>query len=111
MLAKTPQPPYYAVIFTSKLSPDDGGYHEMADEMFRQVSSHEGFISLDSVRNAEGIGITTAYFRDAASIIAWKAVPDHLRAQSQGRARWYEAYEVRVARVERAYDFTSGTKG
>ena len=32
-LADPPDPPYYAVIFTSRLSEDDGGYAAMADRM------------------------------------------------------------------------------
>ena len=49
-----------------------------------------------------------AYFRDEASIPAWKANAAHLHAQQLGKARWYDHDEVRVARVERA---SSGPEG
>ena len=32
-IARTPTPPYYAVIFTSERTDGDNGYAEMADEM------------------------------------------------------------------------------
>jgi hypothetical protein len=31
--AMTPEPPYYAVIFTSRRTPEDSGYGETADRM------------------------------------------------------------------------------
>ena len=34
---------------------------------------------------------------------AWKAQTEHLVAQWRGQRDWYQRYEVRVARVERAY--------
>ncbi len=39
------------------------------------------------------------------AIAAWKGQLDHASAQQEGRARWYASYDVRVARVERAYGF------
>ena len=33
MIATTPQPPYYAVIFTSLRSPGDQGYAQAAEQM------------------------------------------------------------------------------
>ena len=52
------------------------------------------------------IGITVSYWADEASIAAWRRDADHAFAQYEGRARWYDAYELRVARVERAQSFT-----
>jgi hypothetical protein len=34
-MARTPRPPYYAVIFTSIRTPTDRGYSEMASELAR----------------------------------------------------------------------------
>ena len=38
-----------------------------------------------------------------AAILAWKNEAEHLLAQKLGKTDWYAHYEVRVARVERAY--------
>ena len=105
-LARTPEPPYYAVIFTSQRAADDGGaYGAMAQRMVDLGSRYDGFLGIESVRGADGIGITVSYWRDEASILAWKRDTEHQKAQRGGRDAWYERYEVRIAKVERAYGF------
>ena len=105
--ARTPEPPYYAVIFTSKRTAGDHGYGAMADRMVDLGSRYEGFLGLESVRAENGVGITVSYWRDEAAIRAWKRDTEHEKAQRAGQQSWYEHYEVRVAKVERAYSFTA----
>ncbi|WP_026424886.1 antibiotic biosynthesis monooxygenase family protein [Actinokineospora inagensis] len=102
-LARTPEPPYYAVVFTSVLSLDDEGYHEAADRMFELVRGTPGFLGFDSVRDEDRVGITVAYFASEEAISVWREQPEHVVTRGNGRERWYDAFEVRVARVERAY--------
>jgi len=105
-IAPTPKPPSYAVIFTSIRTPDrPEEYAAMATAMHALAERQPGFLGVESAR--EGLGITVLYWRDEASILAWKRAGDHLAAQRLGRERWYAVYSVRVARVERAYDFTA----
>ena len=101
--SKTPEPPYYAVIFTNKLSDDAAGYQQMGTKMFEMASKEPGCLGAESTRDTEGIGITVSYWKDEESIAAWKAKSEHLVAQQLGIKRWYEHYELRVAKVERAY--------
>lgn len=103
--ARLPAPPYYVVCFSSRRTPGDDGYGEMADEMERLSEAQPGFLGAESVRNAGGFGITNAYWETEDAIRAWKQQVDHLAAQRLGRSRWYDHYEVRVAKVERAYGF------
>jgi heme-degrading monooxygenase HmoA len=100
--ASTPEPPYYAVIFTSVRDeqPDDG-YDDAAARMEELARRQAGFLGVDSARS--GVGITVSYWADEAAIAAWKVQVDHAAVQAEGRSRWYTRYEVRVARVERAY--------
>lgn len=105
-LAQTPEPPYYAVIFTSRRTAGDNGYGRIAERMVDLGSRYPGFLGIESVRDAEGVGITVSYWRDEAAIRAWKRDTEHEKAQRGGRESWYEQYEVRVAKVERAYGFT-----
>lgn len=102
----TPEPPYYAVIFTSKRTEGDGGYIAMAERMAQLGSRSEGFLGLESVRDQDGAGITVSYWRDEASILAWKRNTEHQNAKRGGQQTWYERYQVRIAKVERAYAFT-----
>ena len=103
-IARTPPPPYYAVVFTSRRAAvDEEGYVRMAAEMETLVARQPGYLGMESVRSAERVGITVAYFVDEPSIGSWKRQQDHRVAQGLGRERWDEAYSVRVCRVERAY--------
>lgn len=95
----------YAVVFTSRRSPGDEGYAQTADEMVRLASTQPGFLGVESARGEDGVGITVAYWRDEASIRAWREHADHRAAQRAGREGWYRAYRVRVCRVEREYGF------
>ena len=103
----TPAPPYYAVIFTSLLAENDEGYGAM-DAMYALAMEQPGCLGAESARDGDNLGITVSYWRDEASIAAWKGLARHLVAQKMGIDRWYTHYELRVAKVERAY---SGPEG
>ena len=102
-IAKTLEPPYYAVIFTSQRADEDGGYDEMSRRMVELASKQPGFLGIESVRGADGFGITVSYWKDEESVRNWKENTDHRVARSFGRRVWYENFMIRVARVERAY--------
>ena len=106
--SKTPEPPYYAVIFSSQLNSDDAGYHRMGEKMFEMATKQPGCLGAESTRDTEGVGITVSYWTDEESISKWKAKTEHIAAQRLGIERWYAHYELRVAKVERAY---SGPEG
>jgi heme-degrading monooxygenase HmoA len=101
VIARTPEPPYLAVIFSSHRTPGDQGYGAMADRMVELARAQPGFLGVESARDAEGFGITVSYWRDEASIAAWKAHAEHAVAQRLGRERWYGSFRLRVCRVER----------
>ena len=103
MLAQTPAPPYYAVIFTSTRSEKDNGYSRMADKMRALAAKQKGFLGIESVQ--EEIEITVSYWKDLESIKAWKKNAAHLEAQNKGKSEWYRTYKVRIARVEKDYGF------
>jgi heme-degrading monooxygenase HmoA len=108
--APLPEPPYYAVIFTAHrrdARPDDG-YDKTAERMGELVAAQPGFLGVEYSTDPEGVEITVSYWRDEASIAAWKANIEHALAQDAGRARWYAGYVIRVARIERAYAFGEG---
>lgn len=107
MIAKTPEPPYWAVIFSSLRTPGDEGYGAMAEAMEALAAQQPGYLGFESARDS-GLGLAVSYWADLESIAAWRAVLAHAAAQRKGRERWYEAYSVRVARVERAYEWLSG---
>lgn len=107
MFAKTPAPPYYAVIFTSQRSPVEDDYGDTADRMVELAGQQPGFLGAESVRDAGGQGITVSYWASEADIANWKRHAEHTLARERGRKEWYAGYETRVAHVERAYSFRS----
>lgn len=100
-IASTPEPPYYAVIFTSIRTEGDNGYKEMAGQMVTLASEQPGFLGVESARDA--IGITVSYWADLDSIKKWKANLEHQTARRLGRQKWYSEFKVRVSKVERDY--------
>lgn len=103
--ARLLEPPYYAVIFSTLRTEGDDGYGEMADAMEKLAAEQPGYLGIESAREPGGLGITVSYWRDEASILAWKKNLDHTAARNMGRKKWYQCYELRVAKVERAYSF------
>jgi heme-degrading monooxygenase HmoA len=107
-LARTPEPPYWAVIFSSLRTPvDDAGYAQTAEDIEALAAQQPGYLGIESARDASGLGITVSYWASEEAILAWRRNADHLAAQRAGRETWYRAYEIRVVRVERAYWFAS----
>ncbi|MBP2639610.1 MAG: hypothetical protein H6Q66_561 [Firmicutes bacterium] len=100
-IVKTPEPPYYAVIFTSMRTEGDHGYGQMAREMVEMVSKMDGFCGVESLRNSAGYEITISYWTSLEAIKQWKEEPRHLVAQKNGKELWYKMYASRVCRVER----------
>lgn len=103
LIAQTPEPPYYAVIFSSIRRPIDDGYAETAERMLEFASKIEGFLGGESARDE--LGITVSYWRDLNAIARWREQAEHQLAQCMGREKWYSAYKARIALVERDYDF------
>ncbi len=104
--AKTPEPPYYAVIFTSTRTGIDEGYGAMADKMVEMAAGQPGFLGVESARDADGLGITVSYWESEEAIANWRTNAEHRIAQQHGVGKWYEAFVTRVARVERTNHFT-----
>lgn len=103
MIAQTPEPPYYAVIFTSERTDVDNEYGKTAERMVELASQQPGFLGVESARNE--IGITVSYWSDLEAIANWRKDAEHTIAREKGRADWYRAFKVRIAKVERDYDF------
>lgn len=100
-VAATPNPPYYAVIFTSLRTDGDNGYGDMATKMVELAARQPGYLGFESAR--ENIGITVSYWSDLESIKNWKANIEHKQAQKLGHEKWYSSFKVRISKVERDY--------
>ena len=103
MIAKTPPPPYYAVIFTSLRTDGDNGYAEIAQKMNELARHQPGYLGMETVR--EELGISVSYWQSLEEIKNWKANMEHLEAQRLGKEMWYSHYKTRICKVERDYEF------
>ena len=106
--AGPPDPPYWAVIFSSRRRGrehpvDDAGYAAAAQRMADLTATRPGFLGIESARDAAGFGITVSYWASQEAVLAWRLDAEHSVIRGLGRERWYEHYELRVAAVERAY--------
>jgi heme-degrading monooxygenase HmoA len=101
LIADTPKPPYYAVIFSSHRNDDIKGYAETAARMVELAAQQPGFLGVESAR--EDLGITVSYWSDLDSIKQWKTHAEHRVAQQMGMDKWYSGYKTRIALVERDY--------
>ena len=108
MIISTPPTPYFAVIFTSILDEHDPEYFRMNDMLRQQAEKLDGFLGEDSARNDYGISIS--YWKDLDSIQQWRQNADHQWAKQKGRKDFYKEYKIRIARVERKYDFKKTTQ-
>ena len=95
--------PYYAVIFTSRLRPDQTGYQDMAKKMETLASQQSGYLGFESAR--QELGISISYWENLEAIARWKSHAEHQIAQEMGIKQWYQWYKVRICEVQREYNF------
>lgn len=101
MIAKTPEPPYYAVIFSSVLNHTDDQYQKVANQMLDLASRQKGFLGFESARDE--LGLSVSYWASLEAIAQWKRNAEHLEAQRRGKNEWYQRYCIRIAKVEHEY--------
>ena len=100
-VAKTPAPPYYAVIFTSKRTEGDNGYAAFAEEVLKLAEQQPGFLGAESARDPDKVGITVSYWDSLEAVRKFKNEVRHMEAQRLGKELWYSTFGLRVCKVER----------
>ena len=107
MIANTPRPPYYAVVFTTTRTEGDKGYAAMAQYMEKLAAQQPGYLGIESARDPQTReGITVSYWQSLDAIKNWRDNAEHSMAREQGREKWYANYKLRVCKVERDYGFS-----
>lgn len=101
------QPGDFAVIFSAQRTTDDSeGYKLMGDRMMELAQTQPGFVGVETIRGADGFGITVSYWESEEAIRHWKSDAEHQVAQKRGREEWYSSFDLRICRVDRAYGMT-----
>ena len=100
--ARTPAPPYVAVIFTSQhTGRADPAYQAAGEEMLALAQQQPGFLGIESASNPDGFGITVSYWATEDDARAWGANARHREIQARGRTEWYRSFTTRIARVDK----------
>jgi len=99
-----------AVIF--EVWPKDGkaaDYFDIAASLRPALEKLDGFISIERFESVTTRGkfLSISFWRDEASVAAWRNVEGHRIAQAKGRGEIFADYRIRVASVMRDYSMTS----
>ncbi|MEP7455629.1 antibiotic biosynthesis monooxygenase [Phyllobacterium sp. SB3] len=95
-----------AVIF--EVEPAEGrskDYFDWAASLRPILETMDGFISVERFRSLtdENRYLSLSFWRDEASVAAWRNTEEHRMAQSDGRAGIFADYRLRIASVVRDY--------
>jgi heme-degrading monooxygenase HmoA len=99
------KPPYYAVIFTSQRTSVDDNYAHTSDHLDQHAKQYSGFLGIQSVRDANGFGISVSYWKTLDDIAQWKSDLKHIAAKQKGKKDWYSYYNIRISKVEEERNF------
>lgn len=105
-IAITPNPPYYAVIFSSKRTENEKGYNQMSKKMLELAQQQEGFLGIESVSEKNGFDLTISYWDSLKSIQNWREHAAHQTAKQKGKVDWYSMFKTRICKVEHDYEFS-----
>ena len=94
----------FAVIFRAKPGNQDQKYAQTIDKMRTLAFEKYGCIDFIAA-NAGDQEVTISYWKDEQSIKNWKNDSDHLLAQTEGRSKWYEFYNVQIVEIMREYSY------
>ncbi len=103
MFANTPEAPYYAVIFSAQRTAGENSYIDTVMRMVELAAGQPGYLGIEHARGDDGFGITVSYWASIEAMQHWRQDAEHRLAQERGKTEWYEHYEIRIAKVERAY--------
>ena len=80
-------------------------YFEMAAALKATLEKMDGFISIERFESLTTPGkfLSLSFWRDEASVRAWRNLHGHRAAQAKGRAGVFADYRLRVASVLRDY--------
>jgi heme-degrading monooxygenase HmoA len=93
-------------VFRSRLRPGlRDEYVALANRMNELAATMPGYISHKGFFAEDGERVTIVEFESEETLRAWRQHPEHLAAQKQGRASYYDEYRVQTCEVLRDSKF------
>jgi heme-degrading monooxygenase HmoA len=83
-----------------------GEYMDHAGQLRAELQQVDGFISVERFQSLVDPGklLSLSFWRDEASVGAWRNQTNHRATQAAGRRGIFRNYRIRVASVLRDYD-------
>jgi heme-degrading monooxygenase HmoA len=93
-------------VFRSRLKPGlQDEYTALVNRMRELAVKMPGYISHKGFWAEDGERVTIVEFESEETQRAWQQHPEHREAQRQGRAKFYEEYDIKICEVKRAHAF------
>lgn len=97
-----------AMIFEYWMNEDDdvgSDYTETSTRMRELVAEIDGFREVERFESTADPGkyVTIGFFDDEEAVTRWRTLPEHRKAQTLGRSRFFTNYRLRMAEVVRDY--------
>jgi len=87
-------------IFRSRVMPGlQEEYVALVDRMQQIAQTIPGYISHKGFWSEDGERVTIVEFEHEQGQRAWRNHPEHIEAQRQGRLKYYEMYDIKVAEL------------
>jgi heme-degrading monooxygenase HmoA len=99
------------IIFRNRLREGvETAYGEAAEGVYAIAEKMPGLLATKDFVAEDGERLSVIEFASAEHLEAWRTQPDHLRAQAEGRSRWYSEYSIQICDVVRSarFDAASG---
>ncbi len=99
------------VIVEFRLQPDaEEMFERTLEEMHERIRRYDGFLGEEACQAMSDASKFVSLFRftDRNAVEAWRNDEVHRRAQALAKSEVFSWYQITVAEVERAYEFSSG---
>ena len=98
-----------AVIFRAQIANLDAAYAQAAENLRDKALREYGCLEFCAWTEGDQ-EVAISYWENEEQIKAWRADPEHQKAQATGKSTWYASYSVQVVEVLREYSHTASGK-
>ena len=99
---------HYIIVFKSRLKPGvEAEYGVRGEAIYNLATGMPGLISANDYTAENGERVSIIEFDTLEHLIAWRDHPEHLKAQQEGRDKFYASYSISIAKGPVA---SSGTR-
>ena len=80
-------------------------YVALVDQMQKIAKTIPGYVSHKGFWAEDGERVTIVEFEHEEGQRAWRMHPEHVKAQRQGRSKFYEEYDIKVCELKHTNAF------